>query len=168
MKRGGWARDTVTYRFMNDRSSSDPKPDPMAVANCTCFNLRKAARSVTQLYDGALKPSGLRATQFMLLCAVENNGPATITELARVLVTDRTTLTRNLKPLIERELIESVDSADLRERPVAVTPKGRKALSRALPLWRDVQTRMTDILGRGNWAKLLGDLNDAVRQARSM
>ncbi|MDH3581912.1 MAG: MarR family winged helix-turn-helix transcriptional regulator [Hyphomicrobiales bacterium] len=147
---------------------NDLNPDPMAVANCTCFNLRKAARSVTQLYDGALKPSGLRATQFTLLCAIENNGPAGITELARVLVTDRTTLTRNLKPLIEKELIESVDSADRRERPVALTPKGHKVLSGALPLWRDAQTRVTNILGRGNWARLLGDLNDAVRQTRAM
>ena len=81
-------------------------------ANCTCFNLRKAARAVTQMYDAALKPSGLRATQFALLSVVESNGPAGITELARALVTDRTTLTRNLKPLLDQELLQVVDGAD--------------------------------------------------------
>ena len=67
------------------------------VQNCTCFNLRKATRAVTQLFDEALKPAGLYATQFTLLAAISFRKDATITELSKALIMDRTTLTRNLK-----------------------------------------------------------------------
>ena len=136
-------------------------------ANCTCFNLRKAARAVTQMYDEALKPSGLRATQFSLLCVVKNNEPIGITELAKMLVTDRTTLTRNLKPLLSQELLEVVESADRRQRPIALTSGGRDTLAQALPLWREVQVRMAAGLGHARWTGLLGDLNEAVAQAHA-
>ncbi len=77
-----------------------------APANCTCFNLRKAARAVTQTYDKALKPSGLRATQFSLLRMVAKLGPVGIKDLAKALVIERTTLGRNLKVLSDRGLLE--------------------------------------------------------------
>ena len=134
-------------------------------ANCICFNLRKAARSVTQMYDEALKPSGLRTTQFSLLSVVANCGPAGITELAKKLVTDRTTLTRNLKPLLYQELLEVVDGADRRQRPIALTSRGRDALAQALPLWRELQIRTAEGLGHARWTGLLGDLNEAVSLA---
>ena len=117
-------------------------------ANCTCFNLRKAARAVTRAYDEALKPSGLRATQFSLLGVVANRGPAGMTELARALVMERTTLTRNLKPLMDQGFLEAMDGADRRRRPIAITPRGRKALERALPAWRRAQAEFVDGLGR--------------------
>ncbi len=130
--------------------------------NCTCFGLRKAARAVTQIYDRALKPSGLRATQFSLLFAAERSGPRAIGELAELLVMDRTTLTRNLKPLLDRGLLESVAGADRRRRPVAITAKGRAALARALPYWREAQARLAGSLGRSRWWRLLGDLRDTA------
>ncbi len=135
-------------------------------ANCTCFNLRKAARAVTQMYDEALQPSGLRATQFSLLSVVENNGPIGITQLARTLVTDRTTLTRNLKPLLSQELVQVVDDADRRLRPIAVTSRGRDRLAQALPLWREVQAGLAKGFGHARWTGLLGDLDEAVHLAR--
>ena len=135
-------------------------------ANCTCFNLRKAARAVTQMYDDALKPSGLRATQFSLLSVVENSGPIGITELAGRLVTDRTTLTRNLKPLLSQELLQVVDGADRRQRPIALTSRGRDRLAQALPLWREVQSRLAKGFGHSRWTGLLGDLDEAVHLAR--
>ena len=134
-------------------------------ANCTCLNLRKAARAVTQAYDHALKPSGLRATQFSLLGAVANKGPIGMTALAEVLVTDRTTLTRNLKPLIALGLLRVLDGEDRRERPVAVTAKGRQRLAKAMPMWRKAQAHMTRGLGHDRWAGLLSDLGKSVRLA---
>ena len=134
-------------------------------ANCTCFNLRKAARAVTRVYDEALKPSGLRATQFSLLSVVANRGPAGMTELARALVMERTTLTRNLKPLMDQGFLQVVAGADRRQRPIAVTPRGRKALDRALPLWRCAQAKIADGLGRARWEDLLRGLDEAVKQA---
>ncbi len=130
--------------------------------NCTCFGLRKAARAVTQMYDRTLKPTGLRTTQFSLLAVTDRVGPRGMAELAEQLVMDRTTLTRNLKPLLDRGLLESVAGADRRRRPIAITAKGRAALAQALPYWREAQARMTGSLGRARWGRLLGDLRDTV------
>ena len=130
--------------------------------NCTCFGLRKAARAVTQMYDQALKPTGLRATQLSLLVSVEHSGPRGMSELAEQLVMDRTTLTRNLKPLLDRGLLKSVEGSDRRRRPIAITANGRSALAQALPYWREAQARMTGGLGRVRWGRLLGDLRDTV------
>jgi len=133
----------------------------MAAANCTCFNMRKATRAVTQLYDKALRPSGLRATQFSMLSVVQDRGPVGITDLAKALATDRTTLSRNLKPLLERGLLEIADGEDRRERLIAMTSNGGEALSQAVPLWHEVQTRVIKNLGRDRWTSLLDDLNEA-------
>ena len=130
--------------------------------NCTCFGLRKAARAVTQMYDQALKPTGLRTTQFSLLAVTERVGPRGMAELAEQLVMDRTTLTRNLKPLLDRGLLESVAGTDRRRRPIVITAKGRAALAGALPHWREAQARMAGNLGRARWWRLLGDLRDTV------
>ncbi len=72
---------------------------------CTCANLRKAARAVTQVYDQALRPTGLKATQFTMLATLSNRGDLPLSRLAEALVMDRTTLTRNLKPLVGKGLV---------------------------------------------------------------
>ena len=136
-----------------------------ATANCTCFSLRKAARAVTQAYDTAMKPSGLRATQFSLLTLVAKLGPVGIKDLAKALVMDRTTLGRNLQVLSDRGLVEVGEGDDRRYRPIVLTARGRKALDLARPLWEQVQTRMANGLGHDRWAGLLGDLSEAVRLA---
>ncbi len=135
--------------------------------NCTCFGLRKTARAVTQMYDRALQPAGLRATQFSLLVAAERSGPRAIGELAKLIVMDRTTLTRNLKPLLDRGLLKSVAGADRRRHPVAITANGRAALARALPYWREAQARLAGSLGRSRWWRLLGDLRDTANLAQA-
>ncbi len=75
----------------------------MSAANnprgCNCLALRQAARHVTQFYDQALAPSGMRATQYSILARLERNGSMTINALAAALVMDRTTLGRNVLPL---------------------------------------------------------------------
>lgn len=136
--------------------------DAYSPVNCTCFNLRKAMRVVTKLYDEALKPSGLRATQFSLLATAIGREPIGITELADALVTDRTTLTRNLKPLLNQNLLEIVDGDDQRQRLIAVTSKGKITLTEALPLWREAQARLISMLGQDRWESLVGDLNETV------
>ncbi len=141
--------------------------DVTTPVNCTCLSLRKAARAVTQMYDEALRPSGLRATQLSLLFSVEHGGPRGITELAKMLVMDRTTLTRNLKPLLYQKLLEVIHRPDRRQRPIAITPKGRDALARALPLWQEVQARLAFGLGRSRWWSLLSDLGDTVELAQA-
>lgn len=140
--------------------------DAQALTNCTCLNLRKAARAVTKMYDEVLKPSGLRSTQLSLLAIIENSGPSGVNELAEALVTDRTTLTRNLKPLLKLELLKVVEGDDRRRRPIAITSTGQDVLVKALPMWRKVQEQMIGNLGSRRWESLIGDLGATVNQAQ--
>ena len=149
-----------------DRSSGNRDPSPVAPENCTCFNLRKAARAVTQVYDAALQPVGLKATQFSLLAAAGAAEGRTVGQLAEALVLDRTTLTRNLAPLVRDGLISVEEGSDRRARLVEVTPAGRRLLKRAWPLWRGAQDRMVGDLGDRQWADLLTRLNATVAAAQ--
>ncbi len=136
---------------------------------CLCFNLRKAARAVTQLYDAALEPAGLRATQFSLLAVLDRRDgrdAVTITDLARAMVMDRTTLTRNLRPIEKQGLVAIAPGDDRRTREVRLTQRGRTALTRATPRWRHAQTRMLDALGDRRARRLLGELSGAIDAAR--
>ena len=133
---------------------------------CLCFNLRKAARAVTQLYDAALEPAGLRATQFSLLAVLDRRDAVTITDLARAMVMDRTTLTRNLRPIEKQGLVAVAPGDDRRTREVRLTQRGRTALTRATPRWRHAQARMLDALGDRRARRLLGELSGAIDAAR--
>ncbi len=133
---------------------------------CACFNLRRATRMVTQLYDKALKPAGIRATQFTVLVAIGSGGPISVNQLADRIVMDRTTLTRNLKPLEREGLIAVRPGDDLRVREVSLTAKGRKTLERSYPLWERVQARLREQLGDSRVDKLLVDLQATVKGLR--
>jgi DNA-binding MarR family transcriptional regulator len=134
----------------------------MDLAACTCANLRKAARVVTQVYDAALQPTGLRATQFTLLATLANLGDAPLTQLAEALVMDRTTLTRNLKPLVRKGLIRIEHEADKRVRMVSLTGTGRNAFEDARPRWEQAQSRIFESLGQERWSGFLEDLAATV------
>lgn len=117
---------------------------------------------MAQAYDQSLQPSGLTNSQFTLLAVTALEGPLSITELARQLGMDRTTLTRNLK-LVEREgWLQVVSGRDARVRNVRLTARGRTALKRAMPYWRKAQARVVTGLGSGRWDALLTELQ-AVR-----
>ncbi|OWY64609.1 MarR family transcriptional regulator [cyanobacterium TDX16] len=133
------------------------------VANtCTCFNLRKATRVVTQFFDEQLKPSGLLITQFTILVAIAQISSGTINDLADRLVMDRTTLTRNLKPLQREGFVTIQLGEDRRIRIVSLTAKGRDTLATALPLWEQAQTSVIDGLGKQQWNSLLIALSNTV------
>ena len=129
---------------------------------CSCALVRRAARRLTQAYDAALRPIGLKLTQYSVLANVAQAGGLSITDLAERLAMDRTTLTRNLKPLLSQGLLRMNAGEDRRQRLIAVTDEGREALSKALPLWRGVQTRMTRGLGTGSWESMIRDLDQVV------
>lgn len=136
------------------------------VANtCTCFNLRKATRVLTQVFDEQMKPSGLLITQFTILVAIARVGSGTINDLADRLVMDRTTLTRNLKPLEREGLITIQPGEDRRLRIISLTLKGHNALATALPLWEQAQASVIDGLGEQQWSLLLKALSDTVSLA---
>lgn len=134
-------------------------------AKCACFNIRKASRAITQLYDEILKPSKLLATQFTLLVGISVASSATITRLAQELVMDRTTLTRNLKPLERQKLIRIEPGQDQRTRIVTLTVKGYEALAQAIPYWEQAQACVVEGLGQPRWRNLLAELSDSVSLA---
>ena len=105
--------------------------------------------------------------QFTLLARLYTTGAIMMTELAEAAALDRTTLTRNLKPLIERGYVRTVSGKDRRERLVALTDRGREALREALPLWEQAQDSMTAGLGQEATSALLGLLRTAGRVAHA-
>ncbi len=132
---------------------------------CACANLRKAARAVTQVFDEALAPSGLRVTQFTLLVTNRLAGESTINELAERMAMDRTTLSRNLKPLVRSGLLEVRPGEDGRTRLVRITPAGERMLEEAYPLWQRAQQETVSVLGEERYEALLGDVAQAVSLA---
>src|SRR5918995_4635277 len=151
------------YMHVNEtpRKVASTKLEEVARA-CACANLRKAARAVTQLFDEALAPSGLRVTQFTLLVTSRLAGESTINELAERTVMDRTTLSRNLKPLVRGGLLEMRPGEDGRTRLVRLTPAGEQALEEAYPLWQRAQEETVSALGEERHEALLGDVAQAV------
>jgi DNA-binding MarR family transcriptional regulator len=135
------------------------QPDPM---DCVSFNTRKVARLLGQLYDRALEPSGLKNTQFAALGVAAATGPISITDLSRMMETERTTLTRNLQVLERDGLIKLGAGVDGRSKTVVVTPKGRRRHEVALPLWAETQEHVLQAFGRKRWQSLRGEL-DAMR-----
>ncbi len=134
----------------------------LAAEGCVCFNLRKAARAVTQFYDARLKPSGLKATQLSLLFALAATGPINMKRLAGLMVMDRTTLTRNVRPLQRAGLVTSATGTDRRTRSLTLTGRGRDALRHALPLWRQAQDAVVGRLGAARWRDLRASLGKAT------
>jgi len=148
------------------RSTLPPAAAEIAgvATQCTCLNLRRITRKVTQRYDEWLAPAGLRGTQFSLLGMLHAPDELSVSALAERLDMDRTTLTRNLQLLAERRLVSIVDGPDARSRAVLLTPQGRQTFARALPLWRKAQDEVKTKLG----AEELTRLHDALRRSMQL
>ncbi len=119
------------------------QPAPLG---CTCFSLRKLTRTVSRLYDQHMAVVGLKTTQYSVL----KNAAATpmpVADLAAKLAVERTTLTRNLKPLIDAGWIVLAPGADSRQRIVTITDAGRDKLREARSAWRRAQTELEHTLG---------------------
>ncbi len=134
---------------------------------CVCLNLRGAARAVTRMYDETLKPSGLRATQFSVLAAVATGGTASMTAISKALVMDRTTLTRNLKPLMDRGLVKpGAVTQDRRQRRITITQEGKAVLSKALPMWKKAHSRILGGIGYARWQGMARLLEETIKLSR--
>ena len=129
---------------------------------CVCFHLRKTARTITQVYDHALAPTGLRATQFTLLRVISRTGGLPFAALADVLGLERTTLTRNLRPLERDKLVRTFPGADRRVRLVSLTPKGERKLAEAEPVWAATHADITGRMGEGTWTQLQRNLSRTI------
>lgn len=137
-------------------SSSIPALD------CLCASFRRASRALTQHYEEALRPLGLRATQFTVLQALSIAKDITQGRLGRILAMDSTTLTRTLEIMSDRGWIEKVPGKDRRERRLRLARPGEDLYRRALPRWEQVQARLRRRLGAEQWDRLLQFTNNVT------
>ena len=133
---------------------------------CACGNFRKAARSVTQAFDQGLSDTGLRSTQLVILITARLLGPSSIVCLARELVMDRSTLTRNLKPLVAMGYLQLSKPASGKHKTVELTAEGHAALGRVIPAWQQCQTQLMSHFGAERWNRIMADLTEIVDATR--
>ena len=143
-----------------DLAKDEPDVDKCTfmLAVCACLNLRKASRAITQMYDEALRPSGLRATQLPVLVTLVSTGPTTVNRLANDLAMDRTSLSRLLQPLVAQGLIKMAPGEDRRTRELSITSLGREGVVAAIPMWDRVQGEVLERLGQRRWRDLSDNL----------
>jgi DNA-binding MarR family transcriptional regulator len=136
------------------------------MTGCVCIALRKTARAVTQFYDRALKSHRLRVTQLPVLVAASQQGSVPLAKLAPVLGMDRTTLLRNVRPLVRRRLLEVSLAPDSRWTEIRATAAGRALLARVYPDWKRAQARALKSLKGSDWSRSLEALGEAARSAK--
>ncbi len=131
--------------------------DPMGRAverDCHCIALRRAAALVTTHYDRALAACGIGISQFSLLHSLQRLGVSNVSRLAEQVGLERSTLTRNLKPLFEAGYIEDYAEAGNRDRQIAVSESGAVLLDEAIPLWESAQKDVKNAVGGKNLKEL--------------
>jgi DNA-binding MarR family transcriptional regulator len=142
---------------MQDHKAAPPEP-----AICNCLALRQAARHTTQLYDRHLAPEGLRTTQYSILSKLSRLGPQSINALAAMMVMDRTTTTRAVRPLARDKLVGIEAGEDGRTRVVRLTPAGEKRAKAAAARWQEAQREFEAGYGKGEAVRLRAELARVV------
>ncbi len=128
--------------------------------SCVCFNLRRAARSITRFYDKALQPIGIRSTQLSVLMTIKlKKDGIVLSKLAKATMTERTTLTRNLAVLQKNGLITIEAGEDRREKFIKLTQPGEETLLKAVPIWEAAQKSVAEQLDDGRIGSLLKELS---------
>jgi DNA-binding MarR family transcriptional regulator len=131
---------------------------------CACVRARRAARALTAIYDEALRPAGLKITQFSALRTIERLQPVNIAGLAGEMALDRSTLGRNLLLLRRQGLVRFADAQDEREWSIELTAKASALLRKSLPLWEGAQAKVERRLGRQGVAQLF-ELLERIEEA---
>jgi DNA-binding MarR family transcriptional regulator len=131
---------------------------------CACTQMRNASRVVTRVYDALLRGTGLKASQLSVLAAVDSSETVSIAELSKKLLMDRTTLSRNLKPLLAAQLLTLGEEGWRRSKYVRITRAGQQRLAAALPLWELAQDDIYSRFGKKRWQAVNAQLRDLIAQ----
>jgi len=131
---------------------------------CICTQLRTTARVITRMYDALLRDTGLKASQLSVLAAVDSAESVSIAELSKRLTMDRTTLTRNLMPLLDAQLVHVGEEGWRRSKLVRITKAGQQRLSTAIPLWERAQEDIGNRFGQKRWQTVRSHLRDLASQ----
>jgi DNA-binding MarR family transcriptional regulator len=147
---------------------ADESLDLSELRACFAFRAHRFERQVSALYDAAIAPSGLTARQFNLLSHAAAIPGLSVARLAQRLLVDPTTLTRNLKPLVEKGWLRlDADAADGRAKRIFATGAGLARLKAALPLWRTAQDAVAEALGDSAADRLAQALEKATGRLRA-
>lgn len=130
---------------------------------CLCGSIRRTSRALTQFYEDALRPYGLRATQLTILQALSRTGEVSQRKLGKILAMDSTSLTRTLRIMRREGWILERPGKDRRERLLRMSEGGDKELKRVLPVWEQVQTGLRRQLGEQTWNQLFQLTNEVTR-----
>ena len=142
-------------------NSTDAQPQ-----GCTHFKLRQLLRSVSRLYDGQIALAGLKGSQFSLLSHVLTLGPIAPSALAAHMGMDASTLSRNLRPLIDKGWVLQGPGADARGRLVEITPAGTAKHAEARHHWKRAQLSLNQLLGSAQVVELHQMIDQCQRQLR--
>jgi DNA-binding MarR family transcriptional regulator len=140
-------------------------PDLTGLDACNCFATRQAARHITRLYERHLSAAKITSAQFSILVVLGNQSPLTMSELASLLVMDRTTLLRAVKPMQRDALLVSRPGArDTRQLVLALSASGKRKLKQALRLWQTAQSEFESQVGAARAQRMRKDLLTLARQ----
>ncbi len=123
-------------------------------ASCIAVRLRLLNRVVTNLYDEALRPLGLKVSQMNVLVVAARSGVARPAQVCELLHLDISTLSRNVDRMMARGWLEAVPEEDARTQPFRLTGPGRRLLARAIPAWEKAQEQAAELLGKPGVAVL--------------
>jgi DNA-binding MarR family transcriptional regulator len=121
---------------------------------CIAVRLRLLNRVVTNFYDDALRPLGLKVSQLNILVVTAKLGLARPAQVCEILQLDTSTLSRNVKPLQTHGWLEVVPEEDARAQPFRLTAEGERLIEKAVPAWKKAQRRASDLLGDEGFALL--------------
>jgi DNA-binding MarR family transcriptional regulator len=156
----------LTYAiYLHIHVSMSAKRDTPATTPCLCSALRQASRAVSRLYDEELREVGLRTTQYSLLRCLSRLGEVRQGDLGELTSHEETTLTRNLRPLVNAGWVAIDPGEDRREKFVRLTKGGATKLKKAQPAWERAQERLRSRLPKETWSILLAGLPDLARLA---
>lgn len=130
---------------------------------CACATARRAARTVSQFYDGHLKGTGLEAGQFALLTLIDRLGPCNQSAIGEAFAMDKTTVSRNVTLLKNKGWIEDASSTDRRHRRYVLSANGRKCLNGARPAWRRAQQRLRASMTAEQWEAMFAAFHSLAR-----
>jgi DNA-binding MarR family transcriptional regulator len=136
---------------------------------CACAAARHVARTLTQLYDTALRDTGLEAPQFALLMAIDQIGPCNQSALGERYALDKTTVSRNLKWLERQGWVQVSIGRNRRERKLTLTAEGRTRLAAAHPKWRKAQALLRSEMSDADWNAMFrafGKITEAAHRAK--
>lgn len=142
---------------------SDPEIADRITQTCLAVRVRMLNRVITNLYDEALRPLGLKVSQLNILAVTARLGVARPAEVCQLLLLDTSTLSRNVKRMQGYGWLEVVPEGDRRSQPFQLTAAGWHLLERTLPLWEQAQTRARSLLG-ADGERVLRDLESALGQ----